>query len=125
MSKKLICPKCDYENREGTQACLICSTDLKGQKKVSTSPEQSSDKPSTTSPNPAEELRETIETPTEEENLKELIEKPSGQQTAGDESSPQKKRRKISPIRIMIYILLAGYWIWFGMTQCGVDKTTS
>ena len=36
-----------------------------------------------------------------------------------------KKRRKISPIRIMIYILLAGYWIWFGMTQCGVDKTTS
>ena len=128
MAKKLICPICDYENREGTPKCLICSTDLKGQKTVETSLEESSSKQSATEPNnPIESTTETVETEKEDENLKELLEKPSDQtgQTEGDESSGQKQRRKISPIRIIIYVLLAGYWIWFGITQCGVKETIS
>ena len=127
MAKKLICPKCDYENREGTPKCLICSTDLKGQKTVETSLEESSSKQSATEPNnPIESTTETVETEKEDENL--IAGKTPGYQTGqteGDESSGQKQRRKISPIRIIIYVLLAGYWIWFGITQCGVKETIS
>ena len=137
MAKKLICPKCDYENREGTLKCLICSTNLKGQKTVAASFEESSDKQSTTTSNPIEATTEAVEATTEaveatteaveteeEENLKEVLEKPSGK-TQGDESFGKKQRRKITPIRIIIYALLAAYWIWFGIQRCGVDENIS
>ena len=125
MVKKLICPKCDYENREGTPKCLMCSTNLKGKKTVVTSFEESSDKQSTTTPNPIEATTEAVESEKEDGNLKELLEKPAGKSEEGGLGFGQKQRKKISPIRMIIYALLAAYWIWFAFQQCGAKETIS